>query len=258
MKKPEVIIENFEQVYDFYSNYQQPAFGARLGHRVMSWMFRPEVDYAPGANDASLELLNNPEKRTIIAINHLSDNDQYVVASMAHREPAFKQMIGNTFIQAKEPLFHHPNKMLRPLLRHGVDIMGAIPAFRKKDITEEQEDLRHKATNRLIDVSIQKLQQGLHMAIFPEGTRNKDNPEKVQELKPGIAIVAGRVATFHEVGIIPVGFAYDEDKKRHPQMWIGEPMYEDDFSPENLLPKLQQNMQDAVNSALLNTDQAYM
>lgn len=251
MKKPEVILENYKQVYDYYEEYQQPKAGARLGHSVMSWMFRPQVEYSQGAKEASLDLLKDPNKRTIIAINHLSDNDQYVVASMAHREQSFRQMIGNTFVQAKEPLFHHPNKIIRPLLRRGVDVMGAVPAFRKKDVTEDQEQLRHDATARLLDISVNKLQRGMHMAIFPEGTRNKDNPDKVQELRPGVAIVAGRVATACEVGIIPVGFTYEGDK-RHPKMWVGEPILDSDFSADTFLPFLRDSLQDAVNNAREN------
>lgn len=258
MKKPEVTLENYEQVYNYYADYQQPLAGARLGHRVMSLMFRPQVSYSPNAKDAIVDLINDSSKRTIIAVNHLTDNDQYVVASMAHREKAFRQMIGNTFIQGKEPLFHHPNRLIRPLLRGGVDIMGAIPAFRKKDVGSEQEQLRHDATAKMLDVSTYKMLRGKLMAVFPEGTRNKENPEKVQELKPGIAVVAGRVAVHHEVGIIPIGFAYNEEDKRHPQMWVGEPMYEEDYSTEQFLPKLQQNLQDAVNLALINTDQTYI
>ncbi len=248
MKKPEVTLENYEAVYEYYAQYKQPRVGAYVGHKAMSLMFKPQVEYASGAEDAIQDLVRNPNARSIVALNHLSDNDQYVVAAMAQREKVLRPMAGNTFIQSKEVLFHHPNQLLRPILRRGVDIMGAVPAFRKKDVTEGQEDLRRAATAEMIRTSIDKLRAGQNMAIFPEGTRNKEQPETVQGLKAGITAIAGEVAVTHEVAVVPVGFTYDGDK-RHPHMWVGMPMADYTFDAVTFLPDLQERLQDAVDHA---------
>lgn len=251
MRKPEVTLNNYKSVYDYYKQYKQPRTGAYIGHKVMSWMFRPQVEYNKGAEDSVYDMISGSDTRVIIALNHLSDNDQYVVASMAIKEPAFKPMVGNTFIQSKEPLFHHPNKLLRPFLRRGVDVMGAIPAFRKKDISEDQADLRRLATNELIQISIDKLRSGQNMAIFPEGSRNIANPDIVQELRPGIIAVASQVALTHQVSVVPVGFTY-EGNKRQPSMWVGEPILDSGFSADTFLPLLHGSLQNAVDNARSN------
>lgn len=250
MKKPEVTLENYEQVYDYYQQYDQPMFGAKLGHYAMGLIFKPNTEFAPGAEDAVEAALQDDKTRTVVAFNHLSDNDQYVVSAMAIKEPAFKPMVGNTFIQSKEPLFHHPNKILRPFLRRGVDIMGAIPAFRKKDVDDSSADLRRLATARMLETSVQKIRDGKFMAIFPEGTRNKENPEQVQPLRPGISAVIGQTATTHEVNIIPVGFTYEHNKHK-PQMRVEMPELYSNIGESELLPWLQTSLQHAVDSARL-------
>lgn len=253
MKKPEVTLQNFEQVYDYYAQYRQPKVGAYIGHKAMSLAFRPSVQYSRGAQDKIQDIINS-EGRLVVALNHLSDNDQYVVSAMALREKVFRPMVGNTFIQSKEALFHHPNKLIRPLLRRGVDIMGAIPAFRKKDVNPEDTELRRQATDMMFEVSIKKLFNGQHMAIFPEGTRNKEQPEVVQELKPGINAVLGEIATSLNVGIVPIGFTYEGDK-RHPSMWVEEPITLDNFDGESLLLDLHDSLQYSVDRALENANQ---
>jgi len=248
MKKPEVILENYEQVYDYYEHYNQPKFGAKLGHMAMASVFKPSVEYADNALEFIEDLINDPQIHCVVAVNHLSDNDQYVVSAMAHREPVFKPLIGNTFIQSKEPLFHHPNKIIRPLLRRGVDVMGAIPAFRKKDVDESKAELRRLSTSKLIEISANKLRSGKSMAIFPEGTRNNIDPEVVQPLRHGIVSVVSDVALTDEVCVIPVGFTYNN--KRRPNMFVEEPVLISELGVDNILPWLHNSLQLAVDSAL--------
>jgi len=250
MKKPEVTLRNFEEVYDYYTQYQQPKMGAYLGHKAMSLAFRPSVKYAKGAERKIQDIIDS-NGRLVVALNHLSDNDQYVVSAMALREKVFRPIVGNTFIQSKEILFHHPNKAVRPLLRRGVDVMGAIPAFRKKDVSSENTDLRRQATDRMFETSITKINNGQHMAIFPEGARNKEQPGIVQELKPGIAVVLGGIATNLDVGIVPIGFTY-EGKKHNPSMWVEEPLPLQCFEGESFMTDLRDSLQYSVDRALEN------
>lgn len=254
MKKPEVALENFEQVYDYYLDYQQPQWGARFGHWAMSKMFHPTVEYIGNAEDLIDESINAQDERTVIIMNHLTDQDQYVISSMITDEEVFRPMIGKTFIQAKEPLFHHPNRPLRPLLRRGVDIMGAVPAFRKKDVNDDiNPGLRRDATARLIDMSIEKLRRGGHMAMFPEGTRNKDCPETVQEFKSGLSSIIGGVAMTHQVNIVPIGFTYQlsgQSLGRRPHIAVGEPKPYSSFDENSFLEDARGGLQAVVDSAL--------
>ncbi|MCA9344045.1 1-acyl-sn-glycerol-3-phosphate acyltransferase, partial [Candidatus Saccharibacteria bacterium] len=59
MKKPEVTLRNHEAVYEYYAQYEQPKVGAYIGHKAMSLMFRPNVEYAEGAQQTARDILNN-------------------------------------------------------------------------------------------------------------------------------------------------------------------------------------------------------
>jgi len=248
MEKPEVTLENYNAVYNFYRMYRQPRLGAAIGHGAMALAFKPDMTYKGSADDLIRDHLRDGS-RLIIALNHISDKDQYVVAAMARREQAFQPMVGNTFIQSKVPLFHHPNKLVRPLLRHGVDVMGAIPAFRKKDSDGQSDELRKAATSELLETSVAKMQQGQHMAVFPEGTRNKENPNVVQPLKEGIIYVASKVAAEHVVAVVPIGFTYDS-RPRYPEMVVAEPIVDYEFSANTFLLELRDIMQECVDQAI--------
>ncbi len=250
MKKPEVTLQNYEAVYDYYEQYQQPRIGAYIGHKIMSLMFRPNVEYADGA-DQTIEDILYAHGRLVVALNHLSDNDQYVVSAMALRERVFRPLVGHTFIQSKEVLFNHPNKIVKPLMRRGVDAMGAIPVFRKKDVNEDANYLRRLATDRMLQTSAEKIEHGQHMAIFPEGTRNTERPDVVQPLKPGINAVLGQAAANLLVGVVPVGFTYGDDMRR-PKMYVNEPMIYQPTRNDAFLGKLQSSLQHSVDRAIEN------
>ena len=86
---------------------------------------------------------------------------------------------------AKEELFHQ-NVFFTLLIK----AFGAFPVTRGKGDTQ------------VIDTSIEKLEKGRNLVIFPEGTRSKDG--KVGKGKTGVALVAA-VA---QVPVVPVGINF--------------------------------------------------
>lgn len=254
--RPKVTLENSEEVYQFYTDYRPNKIANRLGHLGMSLAFRPRVSYDPGAPEAITEMLQSGT-RILMAINHLRFIDQFTIASMAQREKVLRPMTGNTFIPAKKSLYN-------PALRYGLDIMGAVPTFRAKDVlnrdgsVDEVKTLPRKlATKRLIATSIERINDGNHMAIFPEGTRNDEEDADVtrlQRLSPGIGIIACGLDQDVNYALLPVGMFYgrhgEPTKTNHPYVHIGRPIPGPFSSPNEVLETLGPAMQTTVYQAL--------
>jgi 1-acyl-sn-glycerol-3-phosphate acyltransferase len=250
MKKPAIKLENYENIYEYYKDHKQNYSFARLGHAAMAAVFRPRVEYASDVKETVGRLLEQG-KQLIIASNHVTGDDQYVVAAMAQREKALHQMRGKTFIPSKEPLFRNP------LLRRAVDGMGAIPTFRSKDIedptlspeeAELKKQTRRSAAKMLIDTAIYKMQRGEHMSIFPEGTRNPEQPKQVQDLMPGIGIIACGASEAVDVSILPTALYYGADRENRftPKVYIGDIIHGPFDDPNEVLHRTHEGMQSAL------------
>lgn len=255
MKRPEVSLQNYSRVYEFYEHYRPPTVAYQLGHRALAQVYKPAVNFDPGAKEAIAQHLEG-STRLILASNHVNNQDQYIVAAMAQRERVMRPMRGRTFIPAKESLFHNP------LLRRGVDYMGAIPAFRQKDIDtsglgDEAGELRwclqRNAAQRLLDISVARIQRGDHMAIFPEGTRNTGDAVRVQTVKRGIGEIVCGVGDDVPVAIVPMGIYYGEGvdfDKRRPTVSVGNPLEGPFQRGPKLLTRIQTGLQENVAAAV--------
>lgn len=231
MGKPKISLENYSEVYEYYAQKKlNPAVG-RISHLLLSWVFKPEVVYEETAEDKVKEIFARGGQ-IILASNHKSAGDQYILGSIARRETALKPLVGNTVIPGKAPVFKIP------LLRNLVDNLGGIPTFRGKDIIseknsqlnkEEQEKAHDSSRQMLLDVCVKRLvEDGMHMAIFPEGTRNKGSTADMLPLKMGIGVVAcSASAQIDDLSMLPIGMSYRSPKamdSRKPSVYIGEPI----------------------------------
>lgn len=143
-----------------------------------------------------------PKKQgVIIAVNHYSNFDGVLMEAI---------LPGRQYFLAKQELFK--NKLLGCILK-GV---GCFPLNRQKsDISS-------------IRFALKKLSEKKMLVLFPEGTRNKEEKEEMNEFKHGIVLIASKAG----VPIIPV-FLYKKPRmfiKNY--LYIGEP-----FNPEGENPK---------------------
>ncbi|MDD7517600.1 lysophospholipid acyltransferase family protein [Ruminococcus flavefaciens] len=121
---------------------------------------------------------NIPNDTTVIyASNHRSNADPPLLGCGAKGKFAF---------MAKEELFK--NKLFAWLIRS----LGAFPVARGKGDTT------------VIDTSVERLDNGKNLMIFPEGTRSKDG--KVGRGHTGAALISARSGK----PIIPVGICYGD------------------------------------------------
>ena len=130
----------------------------------------------------------------VFASNHRSYQDPVFIA--IHTRTPLSYM-------AKEELFKQ-NVFFTALIR----FFGAFPVTRGKGDTA------------VIDTSIEKLEKGRNLVIFPEGTRSKDG--KVGAGKTGVALIAAVAQT----KIVPVGIVFEGSLKFRRKVVVryGEPI----------------------------------
>ena len=130
----------------------------------------------------------------IFASNHRSYQDPVFIA--LHTRVPLSYM-------AKQELFEQ-NKAFALLIK----AFGAFPVTRGKGDTA------------VIDTSIEKLEKGRNLAIFPEGTRSKDG--KVGKGKTGVALIAAVAQTT----VIPVGIIFEGKLKFRKKVTVryGKPV----------------------------------
>ena len=167
----------------------------------------------------------------IFASNHRSYADPVLIA-LGVRVP-FSFM-------AKEELFKQ-NIFFTALIK----ALGAFPVTRGKGDTS------------VIDVSLERLNKGRNLVIFPEGTRSKDG--KVGRGKTGVALIAA-VA---QVPVIPVGIVFEGKLKFRKKVVV---KYGKAISPENMnitntdpreVKKIKQTIMDQIVD-LVETDNEYI
>ena len=139
----------------------------------------------------------------IFASNHRSYQDPVFIA--LHTRVPLSYM-------AKEELFNG-NKAFKTL----ITTMGAFPVSRGKGDTA------------VIDTSIDKLEMGRNLAIFPEGTRSLDG--KVGKGKTGVALIAAVAQT----KIIPVGITFEGKLKFRKKVIVryGKPIIPSEIGASN-------------------------
>lgn len=117
---------------------------------------------------------------------------------------------------AKEELFHQ-NVFFTLLIK----AFGAFPVTRGKGDTAA------------IDTSMEKLEKGRNLVIFPEGTRSKDG--KVGKGKTGVALIAAMA----QVPVVPVGINFEGKLKfrRKVVVRFGKPIKPEDLAVTSTNPR---------------------
>lgn len=142
---------------------------------------------------------NIPKGEAVIyTSNHRTNADPPLVGCAVPRRHAF---------MAKEELFE--NKLFGWL----ISSVGAFPVSRGKGDTG------------VIDQSVEYLNEGRSLLIFPEGTRSKDG--KVHKGHSGAALIAARSGKL----IIPVGVVFGEELKFRTKVTVtyGKPIDPADY-----------------------------
>ncbi|MFF2555101.1 lysophospholipid acyltransferase family protein [Nocardia sp. NPDC058058] len=250
MEPPEVTLENFDAVYDYYRDHRQNLLKAKAAYWLLGRRFRPRVNYAPGARKALRDFVSDG-RPLLISINHLSENDPYTVSAAAWRSP-LRPVIGHTRVLAKHEVFANPK------LRNTLDMMGGLPVFRSKDHGTDPVDA---ASERLIDTCAVVMARGDSIALFPEGTCNTVDHTRVLELGGGIGHIVRRA---RELGADPVlvslGLSYgprpdpaaelSKADVRSASFYFGMPLAELPSQPADITRTARAELQAALDGAV--------
>ncbi len=245
MPRPKIELSNYSEVYDFYREHKQGPTTSRVLYGALGLIFRPRVGYAEGAQDGIATLLDNG-RTVVLASNHTRGTDPCVIAALPAREEVLKTLVGNAFIPSKPSIFK--SRTVRRL----VDGLGAVPIWREEDLdTTTDRTQFNSATKKFLSTCIAKLDNGEHMGIFPEGTRNKVDPNRVQQLKGGVGLMICRVSKVEQPAIVPIGINYEEGLRglMTPKVWIGNPSDEPFEKPRQVVNWLPDQLQTCVDQA---------
>lgn len=253
MKRPTISLENHQSVYEFYRNHKPNPLTRKLGIMAFAAAFRPYVHYAESAREAIRDLRHDGT-RFIYAPNHVSDYEQYVMASLVHRDRQLRPTLDNMLVVGKQSLFQNW------FLRRAVDAMGAMPAIRTGDERDEQGNITDgqrvllKATKEgLISTSVDRGIRGGNLLIFAEGKRNKVDHRTVQKLYDGIGHIACGISKEAGVATLPVGIYYGEPSERRifrPTVFVGRPIEGPFTDVGEVLQPLRGEMQLCLDSAI--------
>lgn len=256
MSKPRVALENYQQLYDHYGSRRPNRLANRILHAALGAIIRPQVSFAAEAEEDVANLLAS-NVTLVLASNHVSNFDPPVIAAMAQRERVIRPMRGKTSVLSKNSLFKQP---LRPI----IDQLYAIPTFRAGEATradgsvdEARTALQRAASQRVQDMSVDLLDNGIHMAIFPEGTRNKQDPTMVQRVKHGLGDIVCRVAPETMLAIVPMGIYYgpgEHSTNLRPSVYIDNPLRGPFSDPGEVTSFAQEALQRSVDMAIACPD----
>lgn len=265
-----VKLHNYQAVYDWYESYRQPRQITKLAYRALNMYYRPEVHYDKDVEDEFYDFRTNDVPQ-IFVLNHLTNHsDQFVASAIAHQMTP--EDVGHTRVLAKDELF-------RGTQRHFVDMMGAIPTFRRKDhskpstiisrlssydtLTQDfiddalnnQPNLVDLAGDALIACTGNIVAKGGNMAVFGEGTHNKVDPLQLQKLRPGFARIALHAYARHASPVItPIGMSFgpslDHLNPRRAVAVIAPSIHiRTDSTIDSLLETTRSSLQAAVDTA---------
>lgn len=265
MKRPDVKLDNFEEVYDFYETHEQSKVFARIAHVLLARRYRVTVTCDEGVEEAIRTELR-AGSRVIISPNHITADDQYVIVSLVQEVPALHPLRGNTFIPAEPSLFVRPGVAGR-MLRRAVDGLGALPTFRLEDLkrqgielTDEIRSVHQRSMLKSSDAQVSKLIRGSFMAGFWEGTRNRTDYRVVQPLKNGMGHTAIAASKEVRVLLLPMGIYYGGEpsdyrrprvpKPHAPHVHLGMPIPVETGSAGELVALVHPAIQSCVDHAV--------
>ena len=263
MKRPEVTLPNYQAVYDWYQSYRQPRPVTKLAYAALNRRYNPNIHFAEGVHDEFSDLRRTKTPQ-IFVFNHLTNHsDQFVASAVAHQ--IVPEDVGRTRVLAKDELFHGAQ-------RHFVDLMGAIPTFRKKDhvgtadkkalsqevldqLLTEQAELVDQANEAMFVATGTIVANGENMAVFGEGTHNKVDPAVLQKLRPGFARIALHAyARGTDIAVTPIGMSFghslDSLNPRQATIVVAPSIYVTAAdTPETLVDATHGSLQVAVTQA---------
>ncbi len=257
--RPEVSIENYPEVFEYYDHRGPNKSFAKVAHFALSQIFRPHVFFGRGAEEQIDAEVRDGTQLLLVSNHTKSETDQYNLATAVQRVPTLRNRRGNFTIMGKQSLFNQPG-IVGLAQRYAIDALGAYPVVRAKDGEEISEDLAEAR----VEASVLSRRLGVNKAVrdrldvagFPEGERLQEGQHhhKVRELKSGFQQIHSELIGNRRVAVLSVGlFIGDEDlgyDTKHADMVFGMPLITDTADPGEFNEMLHANMQRDLSHAV--------
>lgn len=261
MKKPEVSIENYPAVFEYYDQHGPSPTFARFGHFVMSKLYSPTIEVADSTQNIIQRYLSEGYL-TLIVTNHDSKVDQYNLAGFVRRVPSLRPLITKTVIPAKGEVYTKPGP-LGKLQRNAVDWLGSYPVIRSKDLPEDASDEERQQQKDASDLSVQlglnkTERDGYHLGGFPEGERTKEDGDHtvVKPLRRGFSEIYMNALKSKRLMIVTAGMFYGtndmERRYKAPHIYIGSPIVDQLNSVQEVTETMHYNLQRDLDIAVHN------
>lgn len=248
----EITSTNYEAVYEHYADAKLHKVMPFIADLVTSFIFHPEVVVPEETNNFIADSYKH-RKPIIFVANHVQYHDHNVVSAAVHSVPILrKKVVGNTMIFAKAPYFQEPKS------RWYNEMANVVPVFREIDIKQEtgNDNLGievGRAASVLIGMTVKRIKKGQNLFLFPEGTRNRKDWEKVQSLEVGIGHIAFKAwKAAIDVNILPIGIAYQDQTPASiskPVIYFGDPILSRKDKPRRITTTVQSAIQESVDQA---------
>lgn len=248
-RHPDITASNYDEVYEYYRTSRASKRFSDITFSISEKLYVPDVYHRYGTI-ATIRQQLELGKGAMLAINHPSQHDPFVMAGAIHEMseeiPEFTDFMGF----GKDSLFRGPTRIL-------FEKTGCVPVFRHKSYPDIEPRAFAQLTNALFDLSVNRLQSGHHVSLMPEGTRSDpDNLERLDyaAVKTGIARIAHLATDAHSF-IVPVGIHYRTDTPRsffvpqHTNVVFGDPITEYDSSVGAIRRQVFDGMQNALDQA---------
>jgi len=226
MKRPDVHIDNFMQVYDHYATTGPSWMGKHVLFPLINHKYgdRVHTTFLGDAYEKIAAPIREGLSGHIFIANHASEADPLMLTAMMQQE-GLRHQLHNTVTWGKASLFKGKTRIV-------ADAAGSIPVFRAKDmgyqpgetLSPGDKDQLEIRSNYLIKTSQALLKQGRHIMLFPEGTINRDHYSELR-FKDGLGRLACTDAIVaSESSIVPMGIRYEQqDGEMHAHIAIEEP-----------------------------------
>lgn len=228
MKQPFNSLDNIDAMVEYFGGNEPDYRMMRALHFIFARAFNVQTIYAHAAQQKIHEHLMQGGQ-LFIAANHREYQDPLMLAAMIQNEDVFHPLRGKVTIPGNIQFFN------KPFIGGIIMRSGAVPVIRAKDIeqmdgeyTDDHRYRRKIANTALQDIMIHKINNGYHVAIFPEGTRGKGNKRGPAELLPfyeGIGKIACSIERPDNLQIVCAGIYYHPESriKREATIAIAEP-----------------------------------
>ncbi len=244
MSKPDVILDNYPAVYEYYAQLPPDMEYMQQKYAGFSAGFTPAVFSAPDGIADQLDQLAQDDHRIILSMNHTHFIDQFPVGAEINNGKLGDDMRTRPMSMLAKDAYFRTN------FRDDLDSMNAIPIFQPKRY-QDNSRLVGEAGLAAIETAVQRMQDGYNLGAFWEGQRNAGDIRAVQPLQAGLFHVIKKLGRRGiKSAVLNVAVIHDNlDNPKRSIVHVNEPLVNLTGKRANVIGAVQDDLQQATDYA---------